>query len=134
MAGSSSTMSARSLVKFHLGDETKMMDKITIDWVGDSANGTVPTLVLQGVQGYLVQAITNPGSTGPTDNYDITLVDSEAADRAAGGLVDRDTANTEVKVFDPAPFLDGGDLTVTWANTSVNNATGRLILYVADVR
>lgn len=135
MAGSSATLTSREVVQFNFGSISKRMDKLTIDWVADSAAATVPTLALDFAArpGYLIQAVTNPGATAPTDNYDITLVHAEGGDLAAGGLVDRDTANSEVKVFDPAPFLEG-TVTFTLANNAVNSATGRLILYVTDER
>lgn len=114
------------------------VEVITIDWVADSAAATVPATEIPGVVGYLIKAVTNPGSVAPTDNYDITLVDPEGTvDSAQGKLIDRDTVNTEEVYFivtgGPVPPLLAGNYTFTLANNSVNSATGRCVLYVAKI-
>ncbi len=112
MAGSSSTLTSREFIRFDTGrGVTKRIEKLVIDWVGDSGTGAVPTLALDfSKPSYLIQAVTNPGSTAPTDNYDITLVNQHGFD------------------------VLQGTVTATWAGQSVNSATGRLVLYLSDER
>lgn len=48
------------------------------------------------LDGEILKVVTNPdGTVAPTDNYDITLVDEDGIDIAAGLLANRDTANSE---------------------------------------
>ena len=135
MAGSSSTLTSDEIVEVGLGSRARRIRKLTIDLVGDSANGTMPTLAIAGTGGYITQALTNPGSTGPTDNYDITLVHAEGGDVLGGALANRDIANSEIVDLDPRPLMDTGVIyTLTIANTSVNDATLRIILYIDSDR
>lgn len=116
-----------------------MVRKIIVDWVASSSDGSLPTLTLSNLYGFCIKAITNPGTTAPTDNYDIKLGDPNdtGVDALASALVDRDTANTEV-VYPTASgactpcFLEKGDYLLAITGNSVNSATGRLILYLAD--
>ena len=64
---------------------------ITLSWVADAAEATVPlttiTAVTYGIGGwYLYTAETNPGSTAPTDNYNIVLNDADGLDVAGDKL------------------------------------------------
>lgn len=108
--------------------------KIVVDFVGDAATGAIPATVLPVFEGRLLELTTNPGATAPTDNYDITLVDAEGIDRLQGVGLNRDTANTEsaIPVYSGStihPVVSRSDvLTLTFANQSVNSATGRVIL------
>lgn len=73
--------------------------KVIVDWVSAS-DGTVSTTVR--IAGTLVKAVTNPGATAPTDDYDITLTDGEGVDVLAAcqaGLSNRDTATSEQVYF-----------------------------------
>jgi hypothetical protein len=84
---------------------------ISVPWTSDGSGNYTETVTLNG---WLVKSVTDPGSTAPTDNYDITLVQN-TADQLAGALVDRDTANGET-VIHAAPILLVGDHTFTVAN------------------
>ena len=106
---------------------------INIAWTGASNDGTMPAVVLDsatyGIQGwYLYSCITNPGTTAPTDDYDITVTDSDGNDLAEGALADRDEANTEIVRLSGHVIL--GDLSVNITNNSVHSAVGviKLIL------
>lgn len=111
-----------------------LVRKITVDFVAE-ANGAIASLVLPRIDGRLMELITNPGSTAPTDNYDITLVDGEGIDRLQGVGANRDTTNTEsaIPVYSGStihPVVSRADvLTLTFANNSQNAAVGRVILY-----
>ncbi|MGE0363365.1 MAG: hypothetical protein AB7R67_21815 [Vicinamibacterales bacterium] len=112
--------------------------KVVFAVTGDAANGTVPaTAISVPLEGRLIQLITDPGATGPTDNYDITIVDGNGLDVLQGAGANRDTANTEAVaiVFSGTsvhPVVDETDtLTLTIANTSVNSATITITLVYA---
>lgn len=63
--------------------------------VTDDTAGT--TLSLTGFEGYFLCAMeTNPGSTAPTDDYDIVINTAGGFDILGGAGANRDTANTEV--------------------------------------
>lgn len=108
--------------------------RVQVDWIGDAGDGSVPDTILPPIEGRLAELVTNPGAVAPTDNYDITLIDGEGADRLQGLGANRDTANTE-----PAPIVYAGStvhppvssdetLTLKIANNSVVSATGRILL------
>ena len=105
------------------------------DITGDSSNGTVPsTQSTQDMTGLLVGAQTNPGTTGPTDDYDITLTDDQGEDVFGTALNNRDTANTEYT----EPYYNSqygwrpvkGKLTLAVSNTSNNSATVKLRVFM----
>ena len=109
---------------------------ITISWVADNTTGSVPNLTidvnLYGIEGwYLYSAETNPGTTAPTDNYDIVINDTEGVDIAGSLLNNRDETNTELVLIGTASHgfpVVKGNLTFSLSNNSVNSATGTLIL------
>lgn len=116
-------------------DTGKIINIVPISWTGDASDGSVPDTSVPQLYGYVLRAIANPGSTAPTDNYDIKLLDPEdtSADALAGLLSDRDTANTESVIASGAipPFLCG-DYLFNLTGNSVNSATGTCILFLTD--
>ncbi|HOD75263.1 MAG TPA: hypothetical protein PKJ17_04505 [Syntrophorhabdaceae bacterium] len=63
--------------------------------VTDDTAGT--TLSLTGLEGYFLCSMeTNPGTTAPTDDYDIVINTAGGADLLGGAGANRDTANTEI--------------------------------------
>lgn len=70
-------------------------------WTSD-ASGDVSGTDTVALSGVPLRWVTNPGSTAPTDDYDITVLDDDGIDIANGGLADRDTSNTE-------HFIPGGN-------------------------
>jgi hypothetical protein len=109
--------------------------KLVVDGVADAATGSFPTLVLPAIDGHLVALVTNPGATAPTDNYDITLVDVEGADRLQGVGANRDTVTTEQVgiVYTGTslhpPVAIGEALTLTVAGNIVNSALIHIVIY-----
>lgn len=100
--------------------------KITVPWTSSSGGAFTEQVQLNGS---LVRANTDPdGTAAPTDNYDITLVDVDGFDVAAGALLDRDTANNE-QVVPTVPIPVAGTHTVTVANAG-DTKKGVLVLYV----
>ena len=74
---------------------------IRCTWTSDSATGAVSGTTDK-ISGYLIKGVTDPGSSAPTDNYDINITDEDSVDVLAGckvSLINRDTANTEEVYF-----------------------------------
>lgn len=98
----------------------------------DASDGSFPTKTLRAlgihIDGYLIGISTNPGSTAPTDNYDITLLDEDGEDRLAGAGANRDTSTTEYAAVGRACSPDD-TLTLTITGNSVNSATIEIILW-----
>ena len=77
--------------------------------------------------------ITDPGSTAPTDNYNVSVKDAYGVDIFGGELDNRDTANSEQAV----PLMDvvygarlvNTALTFDVTGNSVDSATGDVYLY-----
>lgn len=109
---------------------------LTFSWTGDAANGTVPaTASTRSIEGFVVLVVTNPGTTAPTDDYDITLTDVDGVDVMGGQLQNRDEANSE----HAAPQLQtgifgerwvSGVLTLNISNQSVAGATGTVKVFI----
>jgi len=103
-----------------------------------NSTGVVSAVLSYPINGVVIGAETDPGATAPTDNYDLTILDSLNYDIMGGALVDRDTANTE-KV---APILSTlaqgqptvGSHTIVFANQSVHNAIVKVRLFIYDYR
>lgn len=113
--------------------------EITMSWTADAAAGTVPaTATTWPINGWILKVTTNPGTTAPTDNYDITLTDRDGFDVMNGLLVDRDTANTEavyptitqgaVTYLAPNGVPVLGKVTMNLTNNSVNSAVGDVVI------
>jgi hypothetical protein len=110
--------------------------KVLVTFTADATDGTVPSLNILGFDNqWLCQIVTNPGTTGPTDNYDIYLK-YDGADLLGGAGVDRDTANTEIAY----PIIDSvsgqracvpvpGTLVFSLANNSVKSAVGTMEIH-----
>jgi len=110
--------------------------KVLVTFTADASAATVPDLNILGFDNqWLCQIITNPGTTQPTDNYDMYLKYA-GADLLGGAGENRDTANTEIAY----PIVDSvsgqracvpvpGTLVFSLANNSVNSATGTLEIH-----
>lgn len=111
----------------------KNFERIVIDWTS-AADGSA-TQLIENLYGWLIKAVTDPGATAPTDNYDITLVDENSIDAAESMLVNRDTANTEtvypVATGAVTPVFLCGSHTFTLANAG-DSKQGRLVIYIAE--
>lgn len=109
----------------------------TVSWTA-AANGSVTACQPEGLTGTVYGEIytveTDPGSTAPTADYDITLTDAAGNDVMGGAIGDRSATATEraaplltTGVEWPAAFV--GPLTVNWSNNSVDSATGTIKIY-----
>jgi hypothetical protein len=94
----------------------------TFTWESD-ASGDVSGNAKLLPYGYIIRFDTDPDADAPTDNYDITLLDSAGVDLLQGQGADRDTANNESVIFSAPIFHDstrGADLTIANAGASNN--------------
>ena len=113
---------------------------LTLSWTADAAAATVPDTsttddITNQIKGlFLYMVVTNPGAVAPTDNYDITIEDTDGIDIMGGALQNRDQTNTEQAMpfvgasYAPRPI--GGTLTLKISGNSVNSATGTVKLYL----
>lgn len=86
------------------------------------ADGTVSDIVIPvNIDGLLYEVETDPGSTAPQDNYDLTLT-SGGLDVMGGVLANRDTANTEREKPASGTVAINGNLTLTTTGNNVNAA------------
>lgn len=73
--------------------------KVIIDWTSASDGSVTATAR---VSGTLIKAVTNPGATAPSANYDIAITDDEGIDILAAcqsSLANRHTSTTEQVYF-----------------------------------
>lgn len=116
----------------------KIGEIITISCTADASDGSFPATTISGLRGFCVKAITKPGGTNPTANYDIALYGSATPtlDAFGGALADRAASTTEQK----APVLTGatspvflnGDYSLAITNNSVNSAGITIYLWILN--
>lgn len=107
--------------------------KVVASWTAHTDGSFTATEISLG--GFVSKVVTNPGSTAPTDNYDITCGDPSdtTLDVFGGALANRDTANTEqaYTVISGATMpVYASTCTLQITNNSVNGATGTIEFYV----
>jgi hypothetical protein len=117
---------------------------LTFTCTADSAAATYPetavsSAILDDITGWYIYYVeTKPGTTQPTDNYDIVIEDAGGMDLMGGTLANRDTLNKE-RAFpkvDTANALYGGSYivgatTLKITNNAVNSAQVTVKLYLA---
>lgn len=114
-------------------NENKSVEIITVSWTGDASDGTVPATSLGMVIGELERIVTDPGSTAPSANYDITVTDEDSVDVLGGAGANRHTTNTEEAALPLGTYFlrnVANVLTFNLSGNSVNSATGIFRLYV----
>lgn len=98
------------------------VETITISCTADSGAATFPDTVTKAIRGYVMVVETNPGTPGPTDDYDIVYNTASGVDVMGGACINRDTANTERATPSLFGWIDG-TLTQVVTNNAVNSAT-----------
>jgi len=101
---------------------------------GDDSDGTLPSYELPApVHGYVIRAVTDPGTVAPTDNWDFSLTDAEGLDILGGSGADRDTSTSED--FSPqsgaTPAPSNGLLNLVITGNTQTAADFEIILFVA---
>jgi len=114
--------------------ESTNVYSLTYSWTAKSTDGSFASVAGNIVNGWLFMVITDPGSTPPQDNYDITITDAYSIDVMGGSMANRDTANAEMSI----PILASGiygtrfvntALTLNISGNNVGSATGVVKLY-----
>lgn len=131
MAGSSVTW---DLVEEDLenGDRSKVY---RVSWVADDTDGSVPSTASDSdIFGFVVRVVTNPGTTAPTADYDVTLTDEDGCDVLGAEGSDRSASDSEQIIpkigSSYGPCYVNSKLTLNLSNNSVNSAIGDVIIYV----
>lgn len=101
---------------------------------GSIVNGTLNPVTL-GIEGwYLYTVETDPGTTAPTDNYDLVINDANGFDVSGGLLANRSTSVTQLVNIGTATHgfpVMRGNWTLAGSNNSVNSAT--VVVYLTFV-
>lgn len=108
------------------------LEIITVTWVGDATDGSVPSVSLGKVYGLLQRLVTDPGPTAPTTLYDITMPDEDGFDALGGAGANRSATATEEAEIKMTTFqrIVANVLTFAIANQAVVSAQGIARLYV----
>jgi hypothetical protein len=114
-------------------NEGRQYERVVIDWTSDASGNA--DVSIANLYGFLIKLVTDPGSTAPTDDYDITLMDENGIDALAGAGMNRDTSTTE-QVYPTAtsaaiPVFLCGTHTFTVANAG-NAKVGKAVFYIAE--
>jgi len=114
---------------------TATVDCLALAWQADPNGALTATASNRSIDGYVIQVVTNPGATAPTDNYDIALNNSDGADVCGGALADRDTATSEIALPKPdgTNYVEAwvsGILTLAVTGNSEDSATGTIKVYI----
>lgn len=104
--------------------------KVVWTWISDD-QGDASEATTGALDGDLLGLTTVPagGGSAPTDNYDITITDSDGHDVLLGAGADRDTSNTEHVARASLAGVSGSPLTLTVANAG-DTKSGTVVLYV----
>ncbi len=96
--------------------------KITFDWLCTDL-GVVSQVTANAYDGKILALVTDPdaGGDAPSDNYNITLLDSGGVDVLIEGGLLRDTANTEVVASASLGAVAGSKLTLAIADAGDAN-------------
>ncbi len=102
-----------------------------IEWTGASTNGAFTQCVLgYPVNGVLAWVETDPGSTAPTDDYDITLTDDLGLALTVSDCDNATSAIAKPTVSGSAQAVPvWGGLKLDIANNSVASASGKIRLF-----
>lgn len=113
--------------------KTRNVRKIVWTWTSGSGDdaGEASASNLTELDGEILGLETNPGSTAPTDNYDITITDSDGHDVLIGAGANRDTANTEYVDRASLAGVAGSKLTLNVTNAG-DQKEGVVVLWVAN--
>lgn len=137
MAGSSNDVTSRTRTEVGRGAQSKSVEVVLVDFVADDTDASIPNLSIR-LDGYCIKVVTNPGSTGPTDDYDIALGDPQDAslDALNDLLGDRSITATQqvypVFTGGATPIWLNGVYTLSISNNAVNDATGAIQFYMVD--
>jgi len=114
---------------------------ITLTCTVDSSDGSYPATALSNIPhgeigGRLLQIATDPGSTAPQANYDITVTEAGGADLLLGVGANRHTSSSEVAIIESngasAVYAGTDTLTLNITNNNVNSAGITIKIYYTE--
>ena len=107
---------------------------ITFTWVGDSADGTLPSTVVPNgkVYGTLLRLVTDPGTPAPTALYDISVTDEDGLDVLGAAGQNRSATVTEEAELKMTTFqrVVANTLTFVLTGQAVLSAQGVARIYI----
>lgn len=105
--------------------------KVLWTWTSGTGaeGGTVTSTTTAAFDGKVICLITDPGSTAPTDNYDITITDVDGIDVLLGAGANRDTANNEYVADASLGAVASSKLTLNITNAG-DAKEGVVVLYL----
>lgn len=109
---------------------TYNVEKWTLSWTAHTDGSFTSTASTWNVDGYILLVVTDPGSPAPTDNYGITLTDSDGIDVMGGALANRDTSTTEEAIPSNGARFVSGKITIAISSNAVNGAKGIIYIYI----
>ncbi len=95
-----------------------------------NSGGTNTTSMTKSFAGVVHCVETDPGTTAPSDNYDLTINDARGADIMGATMQNRDTATTEIVAPAVLDVPTYGLHTITSTGNTVLNATVTIYIYV----
>ena len=114
---------------------------ITLTCTADSSDGSYPATALSNIPhgeigGRLLQIATDPGSTAPQANYDVTVTEAGGADLLLGVGANRHTSSSEVAIIESngasAVYAGTDTLTLNITNNNVNSAGITIKIYYTE--
>ena len=114
---------------------------ITLTCTADDSDGSYPATALSNIPhgeigGRLLQIATDPGSTAPQANYDITVTEAGGADLLLGVGANRHTSSSEVGIIESngasAVYAGTDTLTLNITNNNVNSAGITIKIYYTE--
>jgi hypothetical protein len=106
--------------------------KITCAWTSENGGGDAGKAgktTTNAYSGEVIRLVTDPGSTAPTDNYDVYVYDEDGMDVLMGAGVDRDTADTEQVLASSLGCVANDKLTFYVENAG-DAKVGKIYLYI----
>ena len=114
---------------------------ITLTCTADDSDGSYPATALSNIPhgeigGRLLQIATDPGSTAPQSNYDVTVTEAGGADLLLGVGANRHTSSSEVAIIESngasAVYAGTDTLTLNITNNNVNSAGITIKIYYTE--
>lgn len=103
---------------------------ITMDWVADSVDGTIPETNTPVIHGRVDRIVTVPGEAAlaPTD-YDVAIMDSDQVDILAGqGAARLGAARGQILFQNPVAINTALTLSITGQTNT--GASGKVVIYL----
>lgn len=109
---------------------SESINRYALAWTSN-ASGAVSANPADVVTGQIIAVKFLPSLAGtqPSDQYDVTLLDTDGIDLLGGAGANRSNAAGQLLQSDPPVFFEGGKLDLVIANAG-NAKTGTVVLYV----